>query len=73
MTCLSWLGQYRYVATGCVDGKVRVWDSRSGECVRTFSGHADAIQCLAASSNGEYLVSVSIDETSRVFEIAEFN
>nr|XP_016470700.1 PREDICTED: angio-associated migratory cell protein-like isoform X2 [Nicotiana tabacum] len=73
VACLLWLGQHRYVATGCVDGKVRIWDSRSGECVRTFSGHADAIQSLAASSNGEYLVSVSIDGTARVFEIAEFN
>ncbi|KAK4370044.1 hypothetical protein RND71_009519 [Anisodus tanguticus] len=58
---------------GCVDGKVRIWDSLSGECVRTFSGHTDAIQSLAASSNGEYLVSGSLDKTACVFEIAEFN
>ncbi|CAN4084703.1 unnamed protein product [Withania somnifera] len=73
VTCLLWLGQCRYVATGCVDGKVRIWDSLSGECVRTFSGHTDAIQSLAASSNGEYIVSVSIDGTARVFEMAGFN
>ncbi|XP_075092098.1 uncharacterized protein LOC107812411 [Nicotiana tabacum] len=73
VTCLLWLGQSKYVATGCVDGKVRIWDSRSGECVRTFSGHADAIQSIAASSNGEYLVSASMDGTARVFEITDFN
>lgn len=72
MTCLTWLGASRYVASGCVDGKVRVWDSLSGNCVRTFSGHADAIQSLAVSADAEYLVSVSIDGTGRVFEIAEF-
>ncbi|KAL6984212.1 hypothetical protein U1Q18_017589 [Sarracenia purpurea var. burkii] len=72
VTCLSWLGMSRFLATGCVDGKVRLWDSLSGDCVRIFSGHSDAIQSLAISSNGEFLVSVSIDGTARVFEIADF-
>lgn len=35
-TCLTWLGT-SCVATGSNDGVVRLWDSRSGECVRTFS------------------------------------
>lgn len=72
VTCLLWLGTSRYVATGCVDGKVRVWDSLSGDCVKTFSGHSDAIQSLAASSDGNFLVSASIDGTARVFETPEF-
>lgn len=60
------------MATGCVDGKVRLWDSLSGDCIRTFSGHADAIQSLSLSANQDYLVSGSSDGTARVFEIAEF-
>ena len=27
------------VFTGCLDGCVRVWDVRSGECMREWSGH----------------------------------
>ncbi|KAL4190388.1 hypothetical protein AMTRI_Chr07g75400 [Amborella trichopoda] len=27
VTCLFWLGSTKYKATGCVGGKVRVWDS----------------------------------------------
>lgn len=71
MTCLLWLGASQYIATGCVDGKVRVWDSLSGSCVRTFTGHSDAIQSLALSKNGDFLVSVSLDQTARVFETAD--
>ncbi|KAK1323674.1 hypothetical protein QJS10_CPA02g01496 [Acorus calamus] len=72
VSCLLWLGTTNYVVTGCVDGKVRVWDCHSGMCLRTFRGHADPIQAVAVSVGGEYLVSVSIDGTARVFEIAEF-
>lgn len=72
MTCLIWLGTSKYVVTGCVDGKVRVWDSLSGDCVRTFSGHRDAIQAISVSAHQDFLVSVSLDGTARVFEIADF-
>ncbi|KAK4279915.1 hypothetical protein QN277_011614 [Acacia crassicarpa] len=68
VTCLSWLGAF-YVVTGCVDGIVRVWDSRSGECVRTFRGHSDAVQSLYLSAVRDRIVSVSLDSTARVFEI----
>lgn len=72
MTCLTWLGGSRYLATGCGDGKVRLWDSLSGDCVRTFNGHSESIQSLSVSANQEFLVSVSTDGTARVFEIAEY-
>ncbi len=69
---MTWLGASRYLATGCVDGKVRVWDSLSGDCVRTFSGHTEPIQELSVSGNKDYLVSVSLDRTARVFEVHEY-
>ncbi|XP_073051894.1 uncharacterized protein [Primulina eburnea] len=72
VTCLLWPAGSRYIATGCVDGKVRIWDSLSGDCAKIFCGHAGPIQSIDTSSNGEFLVSVSVDGTARVFEIAEF-
>lgn len=44
------------VATGSLDRTVRVWDLRSGSCVRLFSSGA-GVTSVAFSPNGEYLVS----------------
>ncbi|KAF9622826.1 hypothetical protein IFM89_034061 [Coptis chinensis] len=73
VSCLAWLGKSQYIATGCVDGKVLVWDSLSGNCVKIFNGHLHNITSLSVSSNGEFLVSGSMDGNVRVFEIAEFH
>ncbi|KAL2601702.1 hypothetical protein AAZV13_10G181466 [Glycine max] len=71
VSCLAWLGA-SYVASGCVDGKVRLWDSRSGKCVKTLKGHSDAIQSLSVSANHDYLVSASVDGTACAFEVENF-
>lgn len=72
VTCVCWLGGTIYVATGCVDGGVRIWDSLSGACVKTMRGHRDVVQSIAISADYNFLVSVSLDETARVFQIHEF-
>ncbi|KAF6149298.1 hypothetical protein GIB67_026154 [Kingdonia uniflora] len=72
VTCLIWLGLSQYVATGTTGGKVYLWDSLSGHRVKLFRGHSDVIQSLSISADGKYIVSVSIDQTARVFEIEEF-
>ncbi|XP_021300089.1 angio-associated migratory cell protein [Herrania umbratica] len=73
VTCLAWLGASKFLATGCCDGRIRLWHCLSGECVETLKGHEHAIQSLSVSSNLEFLVSVSIDGTARVFEIRDFH
>jgi WD40 repeat protein len=37
------------VFTGCLDGVVRGWDLRSGQCVKEWHGHSDQILDLAVS------------------------
>ncbi|MBA0768031.1 hypothetical protein Gotri_016876 [Gossypium trilobum] len=73
VTCLAWLGASKFLATGCCDGRICIWNCLSGECVITFKGHEHAIQSLSVSSNLEFLVSVSMDGTARVFEIRNFH
>ena len=37
------------VFTGCLDGVVREWDLRSGQCVKEWHGHSDQILDMAVS------------------------
>jgi len=46
---LLWSPASQIVYTGSLDGKVRAWDYRTGNCERVFQGHADSILDLAIS------------------------
>ncbi|KAL8141749.1 hypothetical protein V2J09_014781 [Rumex salicifolius] len=72
VTSLEWLGKSKFIATASMDGKVRIWDSLSGDCVKVFSGHTEPIQSMSVSANDDYIVSVSLDKTARAFEIDQF-
>ncbi|TVU33758.1 hypothetical protein EJB05_15563, partial [Eragrostis curvula] len=54
------------------EGAVRIWDTLSGHCARTFNGHANIVQSLAISADGNCIVSVSTDWSARVFDISMF-
>ncbi|KAM0919135.1 hypothetical protein ACQ4PT_008514 [Festuca glaucescens] len=72
VTCLAWIGSSRYVASGCMDGIVRIWNSLSGELACMLNGHRDVVQSLAVSADGNSIVSVSSDKSARVFDISMF-
>jgi WD40 repeat protein len=55
------------VATGDVDGIVRLWSLGSGGALE-LSGHEGAITSLAFSSDGRWLVTASEDETGRIWD-----
>ncbi|XP_056685142.1 uncharacterized protein [Spinacia oleracea] len=72
VTCLKWLGESRFVASGCGDGQIHICDTRSGEHVRSFKDHTGNIQQLDVSADNNFLVSASEDGTARVFDISDF-
>ncbi|XP_010691769.2 uncharacterized protein LOC104905024 [Beta vulgaris subsp. vulgaris] len=72
ISCLKWLGETSLVASGCRNGDILVWDTRSGMVATTFRGHSKGIQSLSVSADCNFLVSASKGGTGRVFDISKF-
>lgn len=60
-----------YIATGSRDKSIRIWDSTTGQCLRTFTGHDNWVRSLIFHPSGKYLLSASDDKTIRVWDLAQ--
>jgi WD40 repeat protein len=49
------------IVTGSVDSTLRVWDAKTGECLKRLEGHEGEIVCV--HYNGSVIVTGSEDKT----------
>ncbi|KAK3094701.1 hypothetical protein FSP39_005157 [Pinctada imbricata] len=66
---LLWDATQPIVYTACLDGIIRTWDSRNGQLISSLGGHQDSILDFDLSKDGKTLVSVSEDQTARVYKL----
>lgn len=69
VTSVSWSPDGQYLATGCYDGKARVWDAQ-GNLVRLLQEHTGPVFSLKWNKNGMYILSGSYDRRAIVWEAA---
>lgn len=55
------------LASGTADGKIRMWDLRTGQTHRTLPGHSAPITCIQFDE--VHLVSGSLDKTIRIWDL----
>ncbi|MBE9005623.1 WD40 repeat domain-containing protein [Fortiea sp. LEGE XX443] len=57
------------LASGSSDSKIRLWNPRTGDPVRTLSGHTGEVKSIAISPDGKLLFSGSVDTTIKIWHL----
>ena len=66
--CLSPDGKYAFAGGG--DNLIKLWDTKTGELIRTFSGHDAGIASMAISVDGKHIFTGSHDQTLKLWEVS---
>ncbi|MCF4967362.1 WD40 repeat domain-containing protein [Nostoc sp. CMAA1605] len=57
------------LASGSADTKIRLWNPRTGDPLRTLIGHAGDVKAIAMSPDGQLLFSGSADTTIKIWHL----
>lgn len=57
------------LASGSHDRTIRLWDTQTQQEVRVLTGHTQAVNAIAFSSDGQLLVSGSSDKTIKLWQV----
>ena len=60
---------HEFVASGCRDKTIRIWEVKTGRCLIALEGHDNWITDMVFHPNGRFLLSVSDDKSIRIWDL----
>jgi serine/threonine-protein kinase len=70
ITCIALNADGTKAATADTDGKVNLWDVKSGKAGAEFQAHKAPIWCLAFSHDGKTLATGSEDKSAKLWDVS---
>ena len=67
---IAWSPDGRMVASPSEDKTIRLWNAKTGECLRTLEGHEGRVKSAAFDPGARTLASGSEDKTVKLWELA---
>jgi len=64
----AWSSDGTQLATLSADETVKIWDTRTGQLIRTLYGHTERVICVDWSPLGNTLASGSDDQTAKIWD-----
>lgn len=68
MFCVNINPAGNLIVTGSYDETVRLWDMKTGKCVRTLNAHSDPVSAVEFNIDGTLIVSSAYDGLCRVWD-----
>jgi len=69
LNALVWLPGSNKLLSAGNDGKIKLWQSETGQLLRSFEGHKKEVMCLALSPDSKTFASGSKDQTIRLWNV----
>jgi COMPASS component SWD3 len=66
--CVNFNPQSNIIVSGSFDETVRVWDVKSGKCLKVLPAHSDPVTAVDFNRDGTLIVSSSYDGLCRIWD-----
>ncbi|HEY9644193.1 MAG TPA: protein kinase, partial [Coleofasciculaceae cyanobacterium] len=60
----------RYILSGGDDNIIKLWEMKTGKCLRTFQGHWGPVVSVLFTPDRDHILSASVDQTIKLWQIA---
>jgi WD40 repeat protein len=71
--CVAFHPLGQLMVSGSYDKTLRVWDTKTWDCIQILTDHSSGVSCVAFHPSGQFITSGSDDKTLRVWDTETWN